>query len=100
MRSTTRRTGCGLAGADDTAGHPLTGIAGGKGHVVRTCSATRHLLVAVRRDVGEVVRVCVDDDRGAVAASRSSSVNAFVVVTSMAEPSSRTCRDARSPLSG
>jgi hypothetical protein len=33
-------------------------------------------------------------------ASRSEAVNAFVVVTSFAEPSERTSRDVRSPLAG
>src|SRR6476659_6496953 len=52
-----------LAGADDTARHALSGIAGVHCGLVRRWVAV-DLLVALRRDVGEVVRLLVDDDRG------------------------------------
>src|SRR6476619_654633 len=52
-----------LAGADNTARHALSGVAGGQGGFVRRRVAV-DLLVALRRDVGEVVRLLVDDDRG------------------------------------
>src|SRR5262245_27504274 len=52
-----------LAGADNTARHALSGIAGGQGFGVGRGRAV-HLLVALRRNVGEVVRLLVDDDRG------------------------------------
>src|SRR6476469_6552217 len=51
-----------LAGTDDTAGDPLSGIASGERGLVGRRSAV-DLLVALRRDVGEVVRLLVDDDR-------------------------------------
>src|SRR5258708_7724963 len=51
-----------LAGADNTARHALSGISGGHGGFVRRRVAV-DLLVALRRDVGEVVRLLVNDDR-------------------------------------
>src|SRR5690349_20375406 len=55
-----------LAGADDTARHALSGIAGGHGLGVRRRRAV-HQLIALRRNVGEVVRLLVDEDRGLAA---------------------------------
>src|SRR5688572_13117868 len=51
-----------LTGADNTAGHALSGVAGSQGDSVGWRGAV-DLLVALRRDVGEVVRLLVDDDR-------------------------------------
>ena len=51
------------AAGDDTARDPLAGVAGGHGGLVRRRGAV-DLLVALRRDVGEVVGLLVDDDRG------------------------------------
>ena len=85
--------------SDDTAGHPRSGVAGRQGGLIRW-RVTVDLLVTLRRDVGEVVGLFVDDDRGPAPPSSSSAVKASVVVTSFAEPSSRTCSDARSPLAG
>src|ERR1700754_3229562 len=53
---------CLLTGADNTARDPLSGVASGQGHLVRRRSAV-DLLVALRRDVREVVGLLVDDDR-------------------------------------
>src|SRR3954466_5111011 len=52
-----------LTGSDNTAGHAFSGVTGGQGGLVRRRVAAVHLLVALRRDVGEVVRLLVDDDR-------------------------------------
>src|ERR1700712_4322103 len=41
-------------GRDDTARHPLAGVTGGHRHFVGSRGAV-HLLIALRRDVGEVV---------------------------------------------
>ena len=49
--------------ADDTARHALSGIAGCQGGLVWRWVAV-DLLVALRRDVGEVVRLLVNDDGG------------------------------------
>src|SRR3954462_14208933 len=51
-----------LSGADDTARDPLPGVASGHGGLVWRRGAVR-LLVALRRDVGEVVGLLVNDDR-------------------------------------
>src|SRR5579884_1824066 len=51
-----------LAGTDDTARHPLAGVAGGHGHGIGTGCAV-DLCVALRGDVGEVVGAGVNDDR-------------------------------------
>src|ERR1700682_1846627 len=51
-----------LAGTDNTARHTLAGVAGGQRGLVRRRGSV-DLLVALRRDVGEVVRLLVDDDR-------------------------------------
>src|SRR4051794_2605759 len=48
-------------GGNDTARHPLTGVAGGHRRLVGAGGAV-DLLVALRRDVGEVVGLLVDDD--------------------------------------
>src|ERR1700686_3073697 len=58
-----RRLASGLLAGNDTARHPLAGIAGGHRLRVRTLG-TVALGVAVR-DVGEIVRIGVDHDRGA-----------------------------------
>src|SRR5690349_630616 len=52
-----------LAGADNTAGHALSSVPGGQSGLIWRRVAV-DLLVALRRDVGEVVRLLVDDDRG------------------------------------
>src|SRR6201990_2419145 len=58
-----------LAGADNTARYALSGVSGGPGGFVRWRIAV-DLLVALRRDVGEVVRLLVNDDRGLRAAEQ------------------------------
>src|SRR5947199_1148485 len=54
------------AGTDDTARHPLTGVTGGHRHLVGARRSVG-LVVAIRRDVGEVVGTRVDHDRGLLA---------------------------------
>src|SRR3954469_2272312 len=51
-----------LSGTDNTARDPLPGVASSQGCLVRRRRAVG-LLVALRRDVGEVVGLLVDDDR-------------------------------------
>src|SRR5262245_51112271 len=58
-----------LTGADNTAGHALSGVAGCHGGLVWRRRAVG-LLVALGRNVGEVVRLLVDDDRGLGAAEQ------------------------------
>src|SRR6185312_15804235 len=58
-----RRFASGLLAGNDTASHPLAGVAGGHRFRIRA-RGTVTLGVAVG-DVGEVVRLVVDDDRGA-----------------------------------
>src|ERR1700712_494514 len=52
-----------LGAGNDTARHALAGVARGHRHLVRAGSPV-HLLVAIGRNVREVVRLLVDDDRG------------------------------------
>src|SRR5208283_4383003 len=55
-----------LPGTDDTARHPLAGVTGAHRHLVGTrCSVD--LVVALRRDVPEVVGTGVNDDCGLLA---------------------------------
>ena len=53
-----------LPGADDTASHPLAGVAGGQGGGIRRWG-TVGLLVAIGRNVGEVIGTGVNDHRRA-----------------------------------
>src|ERR1700730_8473123 len=55
-----------LATTDDTARHSLAGVTGAHRHLVRTRRSVG-LVVALRRDVGEVVGTGVVDDRGLLA---------------------------------
>src|SRR5690625_5160119 len=55
-----------LSGADDTTRNPFAGVSGGQRGLVRAGSAM-DLCGAVRREVGEVVVVGVDDDGGLLA---------------------------------
>src|ERR1700743_3115045 len=58
-----------LAGTNDTARHPLTGVAGAHRHAVGARRPVG-LVVALRRNVGEVVGTGMDDDRGLLAAEQ------------------------------
>src|ERR1700749_4057348 len=58
-----------LAGTDDTARHPLAGVTGAHRHLVGPRRSVA-LVVALRRDVGEIVRAGMNDDRGLLAAEQ------------------------------
>src|SRR5947209_13360847 len=57
-----RRVASGLLAGNDTASHPLAGVASGRRLRVRAGCAVA--LRVARRDVGEVVGLLVNDDRG------------------------------------
>src|ERR1700737_275970 len=61
-----RRRASGLLAVDFTAGNPLAGVAGSDRLLVGSRCATVDLGVLLIRDIGEVVHLLVDDDRGSL----------------------------------
>src|SRR6202011_3194052 len=61
-----RRRASGLLAVDFTAGNPLAGVAGSDRLLVGSRCATIDLGVLLIRDIGEVVHLLVDDDRGSL----------------------------------